>query len=1031
MTIRVQKSLAWTIAFLILGTTILLAFLIWLNSQTAFAQSTSSGRKLWDGDAHVKGAFGARTFAATDAIQSGSDIIAASRVIAATLEMAGKQFNSVNPASGDVMKYDSDTGTFRNKPDLSGSGGGSGSTTLAGLTDVNTAGAALGNILTFSAGNIWAASMPVPASHTLDDGHSNVSTGAKNAKDLLFWDGLVWSATPQNLVPHSHMIDQLNDVSVSGKSDGQYLGWDGASTLWKNKTLPASSGTGGGAYPPIIIAASTSISKASANYICTGVSDELTINAAMAIAGGTQTIQLLEGVFYLAGPIQMTTNGLRLRGAGQYATILKRQYNETLADSNLEGGLIVFNGAGTTSKIEISDLGLDGAKSVWTYNSNNGFGTKSNVTGLNLSYSKFENIYILNCGGNGFRYRGAGGNSNYNIISNMVIDGCSSGFYIKNMGYAKIDNCKVFSSTGTGMGFYFYTCNQIKITNCTSYQNAQNGFYLDTCAHSQFLGNLAYDDTQNSFYLNACDYSQFVGNDSYSCGASYYGLHLQSTNCTITGNNFYNHAGSGIYNYISNDNQIVGNNFSVIAKYAIYTDTSARLNISGNIIDNCGGTDVCIYLKATDFSVCSNNTIYNSPRGVISVYNGSDSNLVDANNIYLYGVTLVGIGIQVAGGNQNKVSNNHLYSGAAGNYGITNDKYSTTNSYQTMVSGNTFWGSYVASGQVKNNCAAGYEILYANQPINMNTGTGSVIVSASTGVKVGIGTTAPAAAMDIKGTSEGDLIELLRLNNAATTTTNAGARIGFQLGTGVLTAAIDALRTDVGSGGNTDIIFNTYNSSTGLLSERMRIMSNNAVSTCKIGMATITPSVALEIHGTAYSDGGWTSPSLISAKKEINLATAGLMNSALQALENLDIYSWKWKADDPPTWESSKAATHLESATVLIDGITETVIQIEKIDRTREQVFAAQLADWKKTQENPRQIQRVIGPILDFMANPALEPFRAYDDDGKLKGKNDSQAISFLIGALSENLKRDKIRDQRISDLEKRISDLEAKFPKN
>lgn len=1096
MSIKTQKSLSWLVAFLLLGIAGILCFIIWISAQPVHAQSTSAGRELWNGDAHVKGAFGADTLGATDAIQSGSDIIAATRIIAATLEMAGKQFNSVNPASGDVMKYDSDTGDFRNKPDLSGSGGG-GSSTLAGLTDVNTAGAILGDILTFSAGNIWAASTPVPASHTLDGGHSNVSTGAKAAKDLLYWTGLVWSstpqnlaphsidshgdfggatrsakdllywtgtvwaATPQNLAPHSHLLDLLNDVSVAGKTNGQYLGWDGATTLWKNKTLPASSGSGGGAFPPIIIAASTSLAAASANYRCDGVSDEIEINAAMAISGGSRTVQLLEGVFYCAAPIQMSTSGLRLLGAGMFQTILKRGYNETDA----KGGLIAF-GTGALNYCEVNDLEIDGYKTVWTSANNNGIGTLTTGTATTLNYSRFNNVYLLNNGGKGAYF-----NNGLSYGNQWV-------------------NCR--AETNTGHGFHIYNQYELLMDKCEAISNTINGFYIDTVSLSRFQNLLTKTNTQTGFYGNGSaagyctladsvfyddgyhntlidgDLWTITGNTFYGPGATYYSIYLDANTSTITANVFYSGV-SQIYNYINTGTLITGNYFFggvASTGYNINSYGGSRLTVSGNYFENSYTT--AVYCNQTTLAHVVGNQCYNAKGAFAKFYNNADYSHASDNLIYLYGVTTAGPGIGVYGSDYCTISDNQFYSNVATNTGILVDDYLGGDSLQATVTGNIFDGSYAVGGQVSNlNGTA--EIIYQNQLIEKNIGVGKLIISASSGIAAGIGTATPDAALTIQSGTPGGYIPpsgaaipILHLNGAdgvngiqlsdtygAGVSVYRGRRAGGTAAKPLALASGDQIFTIQAFGHNgsayatgkkAEISFNadeawtssthgtrmtfstapTGSTSSTAASERMRIdMAGN------IGMATATPSVGLELLGTAFASGGWTSPSLSIAKDEIQRVTAGLINSLMDAIENIDSYSWKWKPQPLPKIEDCTPEIYLAEETV--PGTTET-IQVEKVDQTREQIYADRLREWKTKENNPRKDQRPIGPIVDYLSNPVLEMLRAYSDDGKLKGKADSQIVSTLLTVNSEILKRDRARDQRITDLEKRIIELEAKL---
>ncbi len=68
------------------------------------------------------------------------------------------------------------------------------------------------------------------------DALSNVNTTGKDAGDVLYWNGVVWGATPQGMGTGggATVLDQLYDVDLNSESSGEFLIFDGAS--WVNGT---------------------------------------------------------------------------------------------------------------------------------------------------------------------------------------------------------------------------------------------------------------------------------------------------------------------------------------------------------------------------------------------------------------------------------------------------------------------------------------------------------------------------------------------------------------------------------------------------------------------------------------------------------------------------------------------------------------------------------------------------------------------------------------------------------------------------
>lgn len=131
-----------------------------------------------------------------------------------------------------------------------------------------------------------------------------------------------------------------------------------------------------------VVASSTSISAANANYTCTGTNDGACINTAItALAGAGGKISLLEGTFNIETQILLPSN-VTLEGMGA-ATILKLNNS---ANINL---IQITNGA---SNWKIQYLQIDGNRT----NQNNSAGTiddqLNNIRGYDTQYGEISHI---------------------------------------------------------------------------------------------------------------------------------------------------------------------------------------------------------------------------------------------------------------------------------------------------------------------------------------------------------------------------------------------------------------------------------------------------------------------------------------------------------------------------------------------------------------------------------------------------------------------------------------------------------------
>lgn len=202
------------------------------------------------------------------------------------------------------------------------------------------------------------------------------------------------------------------------------------------------------------------VASTNADYITTGVNDEVKINQAInaAIASGINHVVLGPQSFNIdTGPIQVKS-GVWLQGQGIAKTILK-------GGAGL-GTNAVINYAGADSShpitdCHVSDLEIDGSSMptspVSTFRK-----------GINIIYSKrlrLENLYVHNTPATGI-------GPDYvvdGLISNCIVESCGTAG--QNPGY-----------NGFGFGVGAYADENVLVANCHAINNLNNGFLLEYVA---------------------------------------------------------------------------------------------------------------------------------------------------------------------------------------------------------------------------------------------------------------------------------------------------------------------------------------------------------------------------------------------------------------------------------------------------------------------------------------------------------------------------------------------------------------------
>ncbi len=131
----------------------------------------------------------------------------------------------------------------------------------------------------------------------------------------------------------------------------------------------------------IVVAASDSLNKAAANYVCDGTADNVEIQAAIdALPAGGGKVVLLEGNYNIINQILISRTGIDFSGQGP-STIIK-----IVAGSAIDA--IKVHGVGVITGITLTDFAVDGS-----------LGSGSGVVGagiyvLEVSRLKIKNLYV-------------------------------------------------------------------------------------------------------------------------------------------------------------------------------------------------------------------------------------------------------------------------------------------------------------------------------------------------------------------------------------------------------------------------------------------------------------------------------------------------------------------------------------------------------------------------------------------------------------------------------------------------------------
>lgn len=266
----------------------------------------------------------------------------------------------------------------------------------------------------------------------------------------------------------------------------------------------------------LVVAASDSLHKERADYVCDGTDDHVEIQAAIdALPATGGEVFLLDGTYNIGAAIVLDSYQT-LRGCGR---------NTILTTSAIDIDIISATGSSGNEKVGIV---IDDLKTVGHWS--DGKSPVMNYSGIHFTYVDHSKIFNTWNEENG--------------ESNICLENCDF--------------------------------NQVYGNTCRA-SAAEQGIYLSACTNNSIIGNTSEGNFFNGIYLNICDSNIVIGNICQ--GNHYSGIRLAtSDNNSITGNICQGNSSNGIV-LGGCDNNTVTSNTCVRNKTEGISVTTSNSNV--------------------------------------------------------------------------------------------------------------------------------------------------------------------------------------------------------------------------------------------------------------------------------------------------------------------------------------------------------------------------------------------------------------------------------------------------------------------
>ena len=335
-------------------------------------------------------------------------------------------------------------------------------------------------------------------------------------------------------------------------------------TVYQVTTAGFLSAVSGSSRPATLVVAAHNASAAwknTADYLCAGTADDVTINAALAALpaqGGT--VLLSDGQFNIANPIIPTISNSRLLGQGLNATTIKAANS-----ANCNGYQFDVSQAISLIFCCIEGITFDGNSA----NNTTGYGCHINY---NLTHTFWDfylrDVWFTSWSQDGFWSTGGHGY----VLDHTLAEFCGGNGINFTGGFVdsppRIVNGTIKSNTGSGV--LVATIDAYVGHNEISVNAGSYGLVL-SASGCKAIGNQIRANTGTGVHVtNGSEGHELVGNTISSNGA--HGVLLDDANCTITGNFF-------------NGNSTTSTGAADEINIAHGTFSAAGNVITGNVID--------------------------------------------------------------------------------------------------------------------------------------------------------------------------------------------------------------------------------------------------------------------------------------------------------------------------------------------------------------------------------------------------------------------------------------------------------------
>jgi len=298
-------------------------------------------------------------------------------------------------------------------------------------------------------------------------------------------------------------------------------------------------------FTTLIVAASNSLDKTRADYVCDGVDDDVEINAALnalPVQGGR--VSLLEGTYNITSSIVVAKSSTSIEGLG-YATIIQTESNIDMIYVLSKNYVVIKNLRIAGSWNELAQNGIyikwsdnfviDSVIIAWT--------GKNGIEVYNCYDSMINNCIIEDVRNDGIHFSVAC--VHHVITNNLIIYPNAKGIYINSMTYSIISNNLIDSGE---YGIYIYTSlNYSLVMSNLTVANSNDGLYMNNCSSNSISNNYSQGNGNDALKFNgACNYN--IISNSQLFGNLNNGITIPDT-CSqfiVVGNNCTDNGNTGI-----------------------------------------------------------------------------------------------------------------------------------------------------------------------------------------------------------------------------------------------------------------------------------------------------------------------------------------------------------------------------------------------------------------------------------------------------------------------------------------------------